>query len=175
MTKKAQINMSLIPLVLILAVILGAGYFLIQNDIKFPSFDNKPEIKRLDGFPTVIYTDEELVKERMVIRTQEELAEFLNKIDKTGLTQLREQINYDKEFLLAASSESEMPVGHTLKIKKVYVNEEENMLTVQIQETFPGTTCELEEDKHIAVDIVSISQTDYEIRFDRIKKNKECN
>jgi hypothetical protein len=68
-----------------------------------------------------------------------------------------------------------MPVGHTLKIKKVFVNKEENLLTVQIQETFPGETCELEEDKHIAVDLVSISKTDFEIRFDRIKKTEECN
>jgi hypothetical protein len=175
MTKKAQINMSLIPLVLILAVILGAGYFLVQGDIKFPSFDDTPQINRLDGFPTVIYTDEDLEKERKVIRTQEELAEFLNMIDKTGLTQLREQVSYDKEFLLAVSSESEMQVGHTLKIKKVYINDEDNLLTVQIEETFPGKTCELEEDKHIAVDIVSISQTEHEIRFDRIKKIEECN
>ena len=175
MNKEAQIKMSLIPLVLIMAVILGAGYFLVQGDIKLPSFDNKPEINRLEGFPTIIYTEEDLEKERLVIRTQDELVQFLNRIDKTGLTELRAPINFDKEFLLGASSESELPVGHTLKIKKVYIDEADNILTVEIEETFPGEGCEIEEDKHIAVDLVSISKTESEIKFDRVKKTEICN
>ncbi len=174
MTKKAQINMTLIPLVLILAIIIGAGYLLIQGDIKLPKLNRGPSIRRLEGFPTVIYTGDSIEKQRRVITNQNELSDFLNLIDKTGLVTLKEQINFDKEVLVGVSSETEQPVGHVIKVKKLFEDKANSKLTVFLEETFPSESCNAEKDPHIAVDLVAITKTNYQILFDRAKKFEEC-
>ena len=175
MTKRAQINMSLVPLFIILAIIIGAGYFLIQGELDFSKIFNRgPEIRRLEGFPTVIYTDDNIEKQRLVISDQNQLNEFLNLIDKTGLVTLKDSIDFNKEVLVGVSSETEDPVGHEVKIKKLFVDKEKQTLIVSIEETFPGESCNPEIDKHIAVDLVAISKSEFSIDFDRIKKIDEC-
>ncbi|MDC0449172.1 hypothetical protein OAL67_01030 [bacterium] len=175
MTKKPQtIYMSFIPLLLIIGIILGAGYMLLQGEIKLPKFNKGPQIRRLEGFPTVIYTSTPIEKQRLVIDNETDLYNFLNMVDETGLLTIRETIDFEKEVVLAVASETEKEVGHEIKIRKVYEDKNDPTLLVSIREMFPGETCELEIDEHVAVDVVTISKTDYGIEFERIKQYEEC-
>lgn len=166
--------MSLIPLVILLGLILGAGYFLLQGEIKLPQFNRGPQLRRLEGFPTVIVTDQKLDKQRSVIKSQEELAEFLNYIDPTGLTEIRSPINFDKEFVLVASTDTQPESGHAIKIKKVYEDKAKKRLSIVVEETEQGANCEIEKESNIAADAVAISKTDWDIEFDKVKKIADC-
>lgn len=173
---KAQLlYISLIPLVVIILIIIGAGYFLLADEIKLPKFDEGPQIRRLEGFPTIVYTDRVLEKQRKIITSQDELNQFLNEVDPTGLLTLKDEINFEKELVLAVTSETESQDEHKIKIKKVYEDKEDQSILVSIEETFPGDTCEVEEAPHIAVEVATIDKTEYEIEFERLKKVVECN
>ncbi|OGC75397.1 hypothetical protein A2425_03990 [candidate division WWE3 bacterium RIFOXYC1_FULL_42_17] len=171
---KTTLNMSLIPLVVIVVLMIGAGYFLLQGEIKLPGFNKGTQIRRLDGFPTVITTEMPLEKQRKVIKSPEELAEFLNYIDPTGLTEVRDSVNFDREYLLAVSSDLQDETGHKMRIKKVYEDKNTKHLLVLIEETDKGDNCEVEVEGNITSDVVAISKTDYEISFDRVKKVENC-
>ena len=171
---KTTLNMSLLPLVVIVVLMIGAGYFLLQGEIKLPGFNKGTQIRRLDGFPTVITTEMPLEKQRKVIKSPEELAEFLNYIDPTGLTEVRDSVNFDREYLLAISSDLQDETGHKMRIKKVYEDKNAKHLLVLIEETDKGGNCEVEVEGNITADVVAISQTDFEISFDRVKKVEDC-
>ena len=47
-------------------------------------------------------------------------------------------------------------------------------LLIAVQETFPSDNCTVETSPHIAVDIVAINKTDWDIGFDRIKTEEPC-
>ncbi|KKS09976.1 MAG: hypothetical protein UU64_C0012G0019, partial [candidate division WWE3 bacterium GW2011_GWF2_41_45] len=49
-------------MVVIVVLMIGAGYFLLQGEIKLPGFNKGTQIRRLDGFPTVITTEMPLEK-----------------------------------------------------------------------------------------------------------------
>jgi len=166
--------MSLLPLILILVIILGAGYFLLQGDIKFPKLDRGPEIRRLQGFPTVVNTDQDLERKRVVIKSNDELNNFLNSIDKTGLLTLKDKIDFNKEYLIGVSSATEVVGDHKIKVKKITQKETTKEISILIEETFPGKTCVQENSMNIAVDLVAITKTDVKIGFDRIKTVKDC-
>ncbi|KKS30972.1 MAG: hypothetical protein UU92_C0014G0019 [candidate division WWE3 bacterium GW2011_GWA1_42_12] len=129
---KTTLNMSLIPLVVIVVLMIGAGYFLLQGEIKLPGFNKGTQIRRLDGFPTVITTEMPLEKDLQ---------------DETG---------------------------HKMRIKKVYEDKNAKHLLVLIEETDKGGNCEVEVEGNITADVVAISQTDFEISFDRVKKVEDC-
>ena len=176
MTKKekALLNISLVPLVVIIAVILGAGYLLLKGEVKLPSFNKGPQIRRLQGFPTIVYTDKAMEKQRLVIKSQQEISDFLNQVDGTGMLILRDNINFSKEFLLAISTSSNSDTGHSIKIKKVYEDKASKKLIVMVEETESGKNCKTDPDKNIAVDVAAITKTDWEISFDKIKKTVPC-
>ena len=177
MTNKKQfIYISLLPLVTIIVLILGAGYFLLADEIKLPKFDKGTQIRRLENFPTIIYTEEGAAyeKQRKVLKNEQELNEFLNYIDPAGLVTLKETINFDKEYVIAVSTEVEDPETHKVKVKKVYEDKAKKSLLIAVQETFPGGDCAVEVSPHIAVDIVAINKTDWDIGFDRIKTEEAC-
>jgi len=115
-----------------------------------------------------------LEKQRRIIKSPEELAEFLNYIDPTGLTEVRDSVNFDREFLLAVSSDLQDETGHKMRIKKVYEDKDAKHLLVLIEETDKGDNCEVEVEGNITADVVAISQTDFEISFDRVKKVENC-
>lgn len=171
---KTVLNMSIVPLIVIVVLILGAGYFLLQPELKLPWFDKGTQIRRLDGFPTVLTTDKEYQKQRRVIKNKEDLAEFLNYVDPTGLTTMRDPVNFDREYLLAVSSDLQDETGHKIKVKKVYEDKNKKQLLVLIEETDKGDGCEVEKEGNILVDIVAISKTDYKIDFDVVQKVEEC-
>ncbi len=172
MTKRiTKLNLSLLPLLIFAAIVAGV-YFFFKDDIKL--FNNEPEVRRLNGFPTVLITEKELDKQRSIITNEEELSKFFNYVDDTGFLILREQINFDKEILLGTSSSTFNESMHEIKVKKVYIDKEQNKLRVEVRETDPGDTCVTEVQKNIAVDLVAISKTDMEIEFDRVKNTVEC-
>jgi hypothetical protein len=172
--QKANLKISLIPLVVIIGLILGAGYLLLAGDIKLPQFNNGPQFRRVDGFPTVIYTDKVIEKQRIVIKSEEELTNFLNMIDPTGLLEVRETINFNKEYLIAVTTETEQETNRATRIKKIYEDKEKGNILVSVRETEPGKTCEIEIDPNVAVDIVAISKTELPMEFERIKQVEEC-
>ena len=172
--QKASLRISLLPIVILVGVILGVGYFLLKGEINLPKSDNTLTIQRIEGFPTVIYTDKVIEKQRRVIKNDQELTEFLNLIDETGLLTVKEQINFDKDMVLAVSTETNDETEHKLKIKKVYEDKKEKRLLVEVEETNPEEECQVEMDKNIAVDMVIVSKTDWEIKFEKITKAIQC-
>jgi hypothetical protein len=172
--QRAALKVSLFPIVLLIGLILGIGYFLLQGEITLPKLNRGPTIQRIEGFPTVIYSDREMEKERRVIRSEEELSEFLNYVDETGLLDVEEKINFDKNVVIAVSTDTKEEVGHRIKIDEVYEDKEENEILIQFNEIKPGDTCEPEYDRNIAVDMVILSNTDMEIDFEKITKVVEC-
>lgn len=176
MTKKSHIlNMSLLPVVLLLALILGAGYFLMAGDGSISKLFNRgPEVRRLAGFPTVVPTQEVLEKQRIVIKSDEELAAFLNMVDKSGLLSVKDKVNFDKEFLIGVTGKTLPEARSTIKIRKLYEDKEDKSLIVSIKQTDLGDSCEADKDSGVAVDLVAISKTDLNIEFDIVKETKEC-
>lgn len=172
--QRATLKMSLIPLVILIGLILGAGYFLLQGEIKLPKFNKGPQLRRLEGFPTVIYTDATLEKQRKILKSEQELAEFLNYMDPSGLTEVRSPINFDREYLIAVSSDTQDETGHTIKVKKIYQDKEDKTLLVTLEETEEAENCELENDKNVMADVVAISKTDWKVEFERVKKIIDC-
>lgn len=172
--QKAILRISLIPLVIIIGLILGAGYLLMEGEVKLPKFNKGPQITRLEGFPTVVYTDQALEKQRRIIRSEEELNDFLNYVDPSGLLEVNEKIDFNKNYLLGVSTETEEKTGHDVKVKKVYGNKKDKKIIVSLRETEAGSSCEVEMDSNISIDLVSISKTDFVIEFERTKQVTEC-
>jgi hypothetical protein len=171
MNKKSKIN--LIPLFILIAILV-AVYFLFLSDNELISIDREPEVRRINGFPTVAYTDKELEKKREVITNQEQLAEFLNYVDESGYLIVREEIDFDREFLLGVSTDVNQTEGYELKVRKLYEDKENNKLIVSLREEEPGDSCEYEVNPNVAVDLVAISKTGKIIEFERIKEIYEC-
>ena len=176
MTKKQQatMQMTMVPFIVIVFLVLAAGYLLLKGDFKFPKFNTGPQIRRLENFPTIVYTDKELERQRKVIKSQQELNEFLNYVDSTGLLVIKENINFEKEYLIAASTVLNNETGRKIKIKKIYQEKDKKGLIVSIEESEQGQNCEVDNDKNVAVDLVAISKTDWDIDFERIKKTEAC-
>ena len=168
------LNMSLLPLAIILILILGVGYFLLQGEIEFPKFNKGPQIGRLENFPTVIDTTKTLDKNRKVIRSETELDEFLNSIDENNQLTVKEKINWDKQIVIAITSTTNEESGHRIKVAKAYENKSENTLLIKVVETEMGSNCDVEKEKNIAVDLVTLTKTDYIIDFERELRVEEC-
>lgn len=173
---KRKIYISLLPLFVIIALILGAGYFLLVDEIKLPKFNKGPQIRRIEGFPTTVFVEETAIvdKQRRVIKTEQGLDEFLNTVDKSGMLTMRDKINFEKEYVIAISTEVVKEDNHKVKVRKVYEDKATKTLLVSIVETFPGDNCTIEINPHIGVDLVAINKTDWIIDFERIKDADEC-
>ncbi len=176
MQDNQKIYISLLPLFIIIILILGAGYFLMVDEIKLPKFNKGPQIRRIEGFPTTVVVDQDtkMDKQRLVIQVDHELDTFLNNVDKTGMLTMREKIDFNKEYVIAVGSEVENADGHRIKIRKVYEDKENKKLLVSIVETYPGEKCVVDMVPHVAVDLVAINKTDWTIDFERVKDTEEC-
>lgn len=176
MTKKQNtiLNMSLIPLGIILILILGVGYFLLQGEIKLPKFNKGPQIGRLENFPVVLETTKDLEKIRKVIKSEAELDEFLNTVDGENQLNVKEKINWDRQYVIAVTSSTNEESGHRIKVARAYENKAEKKLLIKITEVEKGEGCEVEAVKNLAVDLVTITKTDYEIDFEREKSFELC-
>jgi hypothetical protein len=177
MPKKTNtLYMSLLPVVLLLVLIAGAGYFLLKDDIKLPKFfNNEPQLRRLQDFPTVVNTTQIVEKQRAVIKSQDELIAFLKTVDPSGNLALGEKINFDKEYLVGVSAKTATGGEIAMKIRKLYENKTAKELLVSIKETDPQGACVVQGGSSIPVDLVAISKTDYSIKFEVIKDfNTDC-
>ena len=172
--KKGFIFFSFIPVALIVIIILVTGFLLLKDDIKLPFNDNQPKIRRLQGFPQNVYTDKQIEKVRKTITSDEELNNFLNTIDSTGLLTLKEKINYQKEILVAVTSDNKNIEGHSIKIKKLYVDEKKHKLIVSVHEIYPAEECRVVSDPHISVDLVAIDKKDYALDFEKVTDTTPC-
>ena len=172
--QNAYLKVSLLPLLVLVGLIFGAGYFLLQGDVKLPKFNKGPTIQRMEGFPTVIYTDKEIQKTRKVITNEQELAEFLNLVDETGILTTKEKIDFEKNVVIAVATETNEETGHKMKIKKVYEDREKKKILIEFEEVDPDGDCQMEIDNNIAVDMVMLSKTDWRIDFEKVTKVIEC-
>jgi len=172
--QEAFLRVSLLPLLVLVALILGAGYFLLKDEIKLPSLGKKPTIQRLEGFPTVIYTDKQIEKTRKVITSEQELAEFLNLIDETGILTVKEKVDFEKNVVVAVSTETNEETGHKIKIRKVYEDKVKDKILIEFEEVNPEDDCKMEIDNNIAVDLVMLSKTDAKVDFEKVTKVIEC-
>lgn len=166
--------MSLLPLVIILVLIVGVGYFLLQGEIKLPKFNKGPQIGRLEGFPTVLDTTKDMEKVRQVIKSETELDEFLNTIDGENQLSVKEKINWDKQYVLAVTTSTSEESGHKIKVAKAYENKKDKTLLISVSEIEKGEGCDVEKSKNIAIDLVTITKTDYTIEFERKKSFELC-
>lgn len=173
MNKGSRKKVNLLPLFILIGLLI-AIYFVFLSDSKLFQLDKDIEVRRLNGFPTVAYSDKELEKQRRVITSEEELIEFLNYVDESGYLVVREDIDFNKEMLLGVSTDINDVDGVKLKIKKLYEDRDSNTLLVSLRETEPGETCEVVENPNVAVDLVAIDITGMKVEFERVKEVKEC-
>lgn len=181
MSKQTKIfSMSLLPVILIVVLIIGAGFFLLEGDvIKLPGSNdsNYIQTRRLNGFPTVISTDKDLnaTKVRLVIKSKEELYSFLSSIDPLNTFTLSDEPNFDKEYVLAVTSGSQTVEGNAVKIRKVYLDKKNNSILVSIKQTSTDDDCASNvAQNNIPVDLVAIDKTDLTIDFDNQKETAPC-
>jgi len=172
--QKATLKVSLLPLAIIIVLILGVGYFLLQGEIKLPNFNREPTITRLTDFPTTVPTTVQLDRQRKVLTSDQQLNEFLNLIDSSGTLRVIDKIDFTKEIVIAASTATNDFKGTKIKIRKVYEDKAKKRLLVSVEETVPGNSCTPETGANVAVDIITLSKTDFEIRFDKVTKTVEC-
>ncbi len=174
--KTHTLYISLLPILLILGIIVGAGYMLMKGEFKLPKLTKDiTEVRRLEGFPTVVKTTKVMDKQRVIITNDTELNNFLNEIDPSGQLVLNDNIDFEKEILIGATTETLQTTGYTFKVKKIYANKEDETLTISLRETKSGDTCIVENETNVAVDLVAITKTDWKINFERVKEIAECN
>jgi len=167
--------MSIIPLALIVILILGAGYLMTKGDIKIPGFtEQNLEFRRLDNFPTSIPTGIQTEKQRLILKSREELDTFLASIDDSGFLSVDEVIDFDNEFVIAVSTQTREMEGYTLKIRRIFEKREDGTLIVSVRDRRPGKNCVDEEYSNISADLVAVSKTNKVISFQSIKDIYEC-
>jgi len=177
---RSKSSMNLVPVILIFVLILGAGYLLLKDTLKLPWFrdDNTVEITRLEGFPRAWETQKDVKKVRRVIKSEAELKEFFayaDIVDEASLNAILSKVNFDKEFLLGVTSDTQEETEGLIRIKRVEIDKAEKKLNVKIIQYKPDTTCVPEVKSNILVDVVKISKSDNETSFDVTKENRSCN
>lgn len=168
---------TILPILALVAVLVGAGYFLLRGEIKLPKFRKEAtELTRLEGFPTIISDVGTLEKQRVIITNETQLSEFLNKVDPARKLTLKENINFEKEYLIGVSTETNTTYGYEIKIKKVTEDKESGNFKIMVEESEPDDECLDQYDMvpNIAVDLVAISKTDKVLDFERVKNNVDC-
>lgn len=173
--KSIKLYVNILPLLIILALIGGTGYLLFGEDLELPKIeDRRTQITRIEGFPRMIYVDEEREKIRTVLKSEEELNEFLNQIDAEGNLTVPENINFNRYYVLGTATKTLEGENHEFKIRKIYKDTDDKTLTVSQELTEPAEGCKLEGGNNIWVDMVKINKTDWKIEFERIKKTLPC-
>lgn len=175
LSKRQQAGNAL-PIIIILGLIIGAGYFLIGDDIKLPKFLNgEPKFERVEGFPKTVYVTSEKEKKREVITSEEELNNFLNEVDENNQIDFKAEIDFDRKMLIAVSSGYWETDGDKFRIKKIYKDSEDKTLLFSLEEQELGELCEKKIDPNVVVDFAVIDKTDWKIEFEKVKKiNEDC-
>ncbi|MBP8960760.1 hypothetical protein KBG31_00875 [Patescibacteria group bacterium] len=186
-----KVYVNIVPLIIIFLLIGGAGYFLFGQDIKLPSFKPEDSIKvtRIDGFPYRINVKEPREKTRKIIKSEEELTAYMAEIDPEGQIDLRENFNFNKNFLVAVSTETIQDPWTKYRIKRVERDSRKQKLTVEHELTVPVTECPEEKEEEettdkadaeettqaIIVDMIQISKTNWEVELKALTRKLPCN
>ena len=72
--QNAKLKISLLPLAIVILLILSAGFLLLSNEFNITKVFRKNTIRRIDGFPTIVYTSNNVEKQRSVIKNQQDLS-----------------------------------------------------------------------------------------------------
>lgn len=170
------LQLSILPVAIIVLIILGAAFFLMRGEFELPSFGKKEtEVTRIDGYPSTIYTNVAIEKQRRVIKSAEELSDFLSTVDPERMyTPDINGIDFNKTYLIGVSTETDEESGTVLRIKRVIEDKENNSLTISIEEIKPGENCPVDLQSNLSVDIVALNKTDKTIEFDRVTKQGEA-
>ena len=165
-----------LPLIILLGLIVGAGYFLLQGDLNLSFLKPKTnvEVRRLDDYPITVSVEQDMRKIQTVIKSDEELISFLASIDKTNALTVNEKINFDKEYLIGITSKTLKKTGNEFKIKKVYIDKEKGGLLVSSRLRKPGDDCITTDEMNMIVDIVVISKTDKEVQYEKLIETINC-
>ncbi|NBO17313.1 MAG: hypothetical protein EBV07_00250, partial [Proteobacteria bacterium] len=132
-------------------------------------------LTRVDNFPAVVETANKVTdKKRIVISTQEEFDKVLNELlsDKTKVK--IPTIDFDKNRVIIAASETNETTGYSVKISSVIKDDQNKKLNTIVTFTKPGETCINEEKTNVAIDMVTVEKNDFEVEFDRETRTKEC-
>lgn len=175
MTKSKASTANFLPIIAIAILIAAAGFLLTKDDLELPWMpSDKVTATHLANFPREVPTLQELEKDRKVLKSQDELNNYLKTIDPTGSTRVEEDIDFNRYFVVAANTETLTEDGYKMKIRRIYEDKEENELKVMILLTEPGDTCETQEVTNVVVDMVKVKKTDMNFSFGREKQTKEC-
>ncbi len=175
MTKSKASTANFLPIIAIAILIAAAGFLLTKDDLELPWMpSDKVTATHLVNFPREVPTLQELEKDRKVLKSQDELNNYLKTIDPTGSTRVEEDIDFNRYFVVAANTETLIEDGYKMKIRRIYEDKEENELKVMILLTEPGDTCETQEVTNVVVDMVKVKKTDMNFSFGREKQTKEC-
>lgn len=179
MNNPKESAMAQLPIIIVLALIFGAGFLMFRGDIKTPFLEKTDSIKvrRLDRFPTTKEVGNKTDKMRRVIKNEDDLDSFFNAIDPSGDLRLGEKINFDQEYLIGVSSKTKDTSGVSVKIKKIIKDQKDGKerFTVMLTQTEQDPeTCDVENKKTVALDIIAIDKTDTDFHFERILDEKYC-
>ncbi len=180
-SKSIKMYINVLPLLIIVLLIAGAGYLLFGQDIKLPKKEDKlTKIIRIQGFPARIPVDDNREKIRKVITSKEELTDFLSKVDLQGSLELTEEPDFSRYVVVASSTETLQGTLNSYRIKRIVKDIEDKELTVEQELILPMEECpnkETEEErasKSIIVDLIMLNKTDWKIDFDLLKKELPC-
>jgi len=171
--KKNKKNL-LIPLIVIVVLISILGVILWKENI-LDVFKPYPyALTRVDDFPKVVETSNKVNdKKRLIVSSQEEFDKVINELvsDKSKIK--IPSIDFNKNRLIIASTETNETLGYSVKISSVIKDDQNKRLNTVVTFTKPGETCINEEKVNIAIDMVTIEKNDYEVDFDRETRTKE--
>lgn len=166
-------TLNLLPVLILIAIAGGAGYYLMQGELKLPKLVREPSVRRLADFPTSVEmaSPKDLEKQRVVIKSQAELQDFFAHVDENGELALEEKIDFDKEYLLGISSSMREKAQGNIKVKKIYADRQDQSYLVVVERTERSDEClDLKYQDNVLIDLVAIDKTDWDIDFEMVKK-----
>ncbi|MCA9308059.1 protease complex subunit PrcB family protein, partial [candidate division WWE3 bacterium] len=155
----SKLYISILPIVILVLLVLGLGYFLTEGEVDLPwKSTNRLDVERIEGYPTNILTSNQVTKKREIIKSQEDLDNFINSIDSAGVVKAPQGVDFEDNFVIAVATETLNTDGYRLKVHRIYLDDKDNSLLVQVEETEPGKTCEVSEVTNVAVDLAVIEK-----------------
>lgn len=169
-------GLSALPLIIIIGLILGTGYLLLKDsiDLSFLEVSKDLEMERLENFPKTVSVTKDLDKQRAVIKSEEELINFLSYVSKSKELSLGRKVNFKKEMLIGVSTKTNNTGGYSVKIEKIKVDKKTNNLYITSLITKPSDNCVVTQQLNSAVDIVLVSKTNMDVEFETVRTTDLC-
>lgn len=169
-------GLSALPLIIIIGLILGTGYLLLKDsiDLSFLEVSKDLEMERLENFPKTVSVTKDLDKQRAVIKSEEELINFLSYVSKSKELSLGRKVDFKKEMLIGVSTKTNNTGGYSVKIEKIKVDKKTNNLYITSLITKPSDNCVVTQQLNSAVDIVLVSKTNMDVEFETVRTTDLC-